>query len=86
MSKERLDMAAYLYSYHMDHGCAKEKDKLWGNETFREALLKKDSKSTHIITNHLVSRKDLNADSCSHFHQLQIPTFMKIEVKRMKMK
>ena len=41
ISKERLDMAAYLYSYHMDHGCAMEKDKLWGNETFREALLKK---------------------------------------------
>jgi hypothetical protein len=40
LSRERLDMAAYTYSYHMENGCALEKDSFWGNEHVWELLLK----------------------------------------------
>jgi hypothetical protein len=30
LSEERLDMLAYLLTYHMENGCAQEKDPLWG--------------------------------------------------------
>jgi hypothetical protein len=40
LSKERLDMAAYIFSYHMENGCALEKDSFWGNKHVRELLLK----------------------------------------------
>jgi hypothetical protein len=30
LSKERLDMAAYTFTYHMENGCALEKDCIWG--------------------------------------------------------
>ncbi len=32
LSRERLDMAAYTFSYHMENGCALEKDSFWGNK------------------------------------------------------
>jgi len=31
LSKARLDIAAYTTSYHMNGGCALEKDAFWGN-------------------------------------------------------
>ncbi len=31
LSPERLDIAAYTFSYHMNGGCALEKDAFWGN-------------------------------------------------------
>ena len=31
LSAERLDMAAYTFSYHVDEGCALEADSFWGN-------------------------------------------------------
>ena len=40
LSKERLDIAAYTTSYHMNGGCASEKDAFWGNSHVREILLK----------------------------------------------
>ena len=40
LSKERLDMAAYLHSYHMNEGCALEYDPFWGNKNIRDILLK----------------------------------------------
>ena len=40
LSKERLDMAAYLHSYHMKEGCAIESDPFWGNKNIRDILLK----------------------------------------------
>jgi len=40
ISAERLDMAAYLYSYHMNEGCARELDPYWGNKEIRDILLK----------------------------------------------
>ncbi len=30
LSPERLDMAAYTFSYHMNGGCASETDPFWG--------------------------------------------------------
>ena len=36
LSRERLDMAAYTFSYHMNGGCALEKDPFWGNSHVRE--------------------------------------------------
>jgi hypothetical protein len=31
LSPERLDIAAYIFSYHMNGGYALEKDAFWGN-------------------------------------------------------
>ncbi len=31
LSKERLDMVAYTFSYHMKGGCVVETDPIWGN-------------------------------------------------------
>jgi len=39
ISPERLDIAAYTYSYHMDGGCHPLKDPFWANEDIRAALL-----------------------------------------------
>jgi hypothetical protein len=36
LSKERLDMAAYTFSYHMENGCAVKKDPFWGNKNVWE--------------------------------------------------
>ncbi len=40
LSPERLDMAAYTFSYHMNRGCALESDTFWGDNNIRETLLK----------------------------------------------
>ena len=40
LSKERLDMAAYTFSYHMKGGCVWETDPFWGNGNVRETLLR----------------------------------------------
>jgi hypothetical protein len=40
LSKERLDMAAYTFSYHMENACAVKKDSFWGNKNVWELLLK----------------------------------------------
>ncbi len=40
ISKERLDMAAYTFMYHMENSCALEKDQFWGNKHIWELLLK----------------------------------------------
>ena len=37
LSNERLDIAAYTYSYHMDGGCIIEEDPFWGNEDLRKS-------------------------------------------------
>jgi len=86
LSKERLDMAAYLYSYHMDYGCVKEEDKLWGNETFLEALLKKRFEEHSHHHKPSCFKKGPECRFMFPFPSNAIPTFMKTEVKRMKMK
>ncbi len=40
LSPERLDMAAYTFSYHMSEGCALESDPFWGHNDTRKTLLK----------------------------------------------
>ena len=40
LTPARLDMAAYTFSYHMNGGCALEKDCFWGNMQVRQTLLK----------------------------------------------
>jgi hypothetical protein len=40
LSNERLDMAAYTLTYHMENGCALEKDFFGGKKHVRELLLK----------------------------------------------
>ncbi len=40
LSKERLDMAAYTFTYHMENGCGLETDCFWGNKHVQELLLK----------------------------------------------
>ncbi len=40
LSKERLDMAAYTFLYHMIEGCLTETDPFWGNNSVREMLLR----------------------------------------------
>ena len=40
LSKERLDMAAYTFSYHLNGGCVLETDPFWGNINVREIWLR----------------------------------------------
>ena len=40
LSPERLDMAAYTFSYHMNGGCALESDPFWGHNNICETLVK----------------------------------------------
>jgi hypothetical protein len=40
LSKETLDMTAYTFTYHMENGCALEKDCFLGNKHVWELLLK----------------------------------------------
>ena len=37
---ERLDIAAYTYSYHVDGGCYRENDPFWGNKDVRTMLMR----------------------------------------------
>ncbi len=39
-SQERLDMAAYTFSYHMNGGCVLEMDPFWGDINVQEKLLR----------------------------------------------
>jgi hypothetical protein len=40
LSPERLDMAAYTFSYHMNGGCTLESDPFWGHNDMGKTLLK----------------------------------------------
>ncbi len=40
LSPERLDMAAYIFSYHMNEGYALESDSFWGHNDTHKTLLK----------------------------------------------
>ncbi len=60
-SQERLDMAAYTFSYHMNRGCVLETDPFWGDINVQEKLLGTDLKSIHSVIVHCVSRKTVNA-------------------------
>ncbi len=40
LSRDRLDMAVYTFSHHIENGCALEKDSFLGNKHVQELLLK----------------------------------------------
>ncbi len=84
LSKERLDMAAYTFTYHMENGFALEKTALGGINMFGNSCSNIGLKN--IQTRHLASRKDVNVDSFSHSCQLPVHTFMRIKVFKMIMK
>ena len=86
LSRERLDMAAYTFSYHMENGCALEKDSFWGNKYVWELLLNLGLKNILLITKCLDSRKDVSVDFFSHLCQQPLHTFMRIKVTKMKEK
>ena len=60
LSPERLDMAAYLFSYHVKGGCAFETDPFWGNKSIHETLLKYSLKNTQHFILHHVLKKDVS--------------------------
>ncbi len=86
LSKERLDMAAYTFTYHMENGCALEKDRFGGINMFRNSCPNIGLKNIQFVIRHLASRKDVNVDSFSHLCQLPLHTFTRIKVSKMKMK
>ena len=49
LSKERMDIAAYTYSYHMKHGCATENDKFWGNARTHNISFESHLQQTYVI-------------------------------------
>ncbi len=86
LSKERLDMAAYTFTYHVENGCALEKDCFAGNKHVQELLLKYRFVEHSACHKAFASRKDVNVDSFSHLCRLPVYTFMRIKVFKMKMK
>jgi hypothetical protein len=85
LSKERLDMAAYTFMYHMENGSALEKNNFGVIHIFRNSCSNIGLKNIHPVTRHLASRKDVSVDSFSHLCQLPLHTFMRIKVTKMKM-
>ena len=80
ISKERLDMAAYLYSYHMNEGCAREFDPYWGMKEIRDILLKYSLKNIQPITLGHVLKKDVSVGFYFHSIHRLIHIYMRIEV------
>ncbi len=79
-------MAAYTFMYHMENGCALEKDLFWGINIFGNSYSNIGLKNIQPVIGHLASRKDVSVDSFSHLCQLPLHTFMRIKVTKMKMK
>jgi hypothetical protein len=77
---ERLDMAAYTFSYHMDGGCALESDPFWGNNNIRETLLK--YRFDQHSTCHCAScfKKIASVDFFFNSCQLLLHTYMRTEL------
>ncbi len=86
LSKERLDMAAYTFSYHMENGCAVKKDPFWGNKNVRELLLKYRFQEHSAYHKASCFKKGCQCDFFSHLCQQPLHTFMRIKVTTMKKK
>jgi hypothetical protein len=86
LSKERLDTAAYTFSYHMENGCAVKKTHFGGIKMFGNSCLNLGLKNILPITKDLASRKDVSVDFFSHLCQQHLRTFMRIKVTTMKKK
>jgi hypothetical protein len=86
LSIERLDMVAYTFTYHMEYGCALEKDPFCGDIHVCEILLK--YRFEEYLASHSMSsfKKGASVGSYSHLCQLTVHTFMRIEMRRMKKK
>jgi len=86
LSKERLDVAAYTTSYHMNGGCALEKDAFWGNSHVREILLKyrfEEHSYCHIAS---CFKKIVSVGSCFLSCLQHVHTFTKIKETTIKTK
>jgi hypothetical protein len=77
LSKERLDMAAYTFTYHIENGCALDKIVFWGINMIGNSCSNIGLKNTQLVIMHLASRKDVNVDSFTHLCQLPLHTFMR---------
>ena len=80
-----LDMAAYTYSYHMEHGCAHKelRDKsILSNLNLRCLLKQKSLMSIDTDTQSHVGRKDRCADldPCCGYQIQNVHNFLKIQV------
>jgi hypothetical protein len=79
LSSVRLDMAAYTFSYHMNGGCALEKDCFGGNMHVWETLLKHRFEEQHHVTVDPASKKVANVDFCFLLCLHYVHTSMKIK-------
>jgi hypothetical protein len=80
LSPERLDMAAYLFSYHMNGGCALESDPFWGNNSIRETLLKYRFEEHSAFHSASCFKKGASVGFFTHFSQLLLHIYMRIKV------
>ncbi len=58
LSQERLDMAAYTFSYHMSGGCLLETDPFWGDINVQDTLLRYRFEEHSFIHSALCFKKD----------------------------
>jgi hypothetical protein len=78
LSKERLDMAAYYFAYHMGNGCALEKDCFGGTKHVWELLLKYRFEEHSACHKASCFKKGLKCRPFTHLCQLPLHTFMRI--------
>ncbi len=86
LSKERLDMAAFSFSYHMNGGCVWETDPFWGNMYVWETLLRYRFEEHSFNHSASFSRKTVNAGFSFHSCLLIVHAFMRIKETRIKIK
>ena len=86
LSKERLDMAAYTFSYHMKGGCVPETDPFWGNVNVQETLLRYRFKEHSFGHSASCFKKDCNADFSSRSCLQNLHTSTKTKVTKIKIK
>jgi hypothetical protein len=86
LSKERLDMAAYTFSYHMNGGCVLETDPFRVMSMFERHCSGTDLKNIHLVIVHPASRKIVNADFFSRSCLQNLHTFTRTKVTKTKIK
>ncbi len=85
LSKERLDMDAYTFSYHLNGGCVLETDPFWGNINVRETLLRYRFEEHSFSHSASCFKKDCE---CRFFFSclLTVHAFTRIKETRIKIK
>ncbi len=86
LSPERLDMATYTFSYHINGGCALDSDPFGGYNNTHKTLLKYKFENTQPVIVHRVSKRAASVGFFFHSCQLLLHTFMRIEVTKTKIK